>query len=970
VNLDPLTTSFTIGDLAWRALFFTWPYDINIIITSKRTMITSLQMMRMRFTIVGDREFENPIALVSNKQRINSDILSKRVMAWGGPLIDGGVGVQFGHILRAAVKRLLQGAFTRYVGCGDEIESVVDFADVNSIHINKYVVSPKFAYLSIPGKYAEPAAFNNAQMTAWINAQAKGADRPLRRALFNWAVNLDFLAPRATYSYRLLSFADIQRGFADEGVPFIKPEIVLDESLVLQIDEPGMHLAFETPFTGTVVDAFGYAQPPGRIHSNELHYGADWWSDIPLHINPPFTAIILLRVTERLPMRRPFAFFFPLWEDAEFMTLLSTMPFYATKTILHHPDAKMRQDKTTPRFGMVHYTPQIPKRHRGFILKASGAGGSFWVKMDPSRRIDYDKFASDEVGWNVAAPFDDPAWWRVPSRIPGVYRHFSKAVLGYDGTKIMTGVIPWEVLHEQTTPDDILTFVAVPKADIERNARAKREQFLKEGRTPYQPTNSEEMFAWQVEMAAEARRRNIPIFGSFDEAEAYIMERRTPPPLSQKAEESLMLPVRSRWPGNVHIGSIRTYKGERHLVYPITSMTLRGSYFVPYTGARWAVLYNADLIVANELSYSPATPFDDNEQSRRLGEVVIIKRDIASYRYAIGDLPAAIFSVSNASNKRELVFSMLETLPHFIAVVPNSGARNWWPPGFNSITFDDAYMTVTGPQLFKDWTYSPDEFLDYNVYSIADFLTAMSVTGEPGREKYLSLGVAWDASHPFNDAWFVVTKGITLFDTSRQTWINSQTQYIKTLSILLRTIFGLNDSSLHEARFRVVSDLIPITPVEGFEITGSVTFHGASIYINVAGHLINMLLWSHFGVVDFRRYLDTIEDNSFVHFMKRDISSFVVVEPVRSPRSLWHGYLDWLLALACYRWYCKELNLQYKVDTVKYILQRLDRISAAADGFRVSEGWHGSRHRESAGDPPPIEDCRENIVDLRASLTR
>jgi hypothetical protein len=75
--------------------------------------------------------------------------------------------------------------------------------------------------------------------------------------------------------------------------------------------------------------------------------------------------------------------------------------------------------------------------------------------------------------------------------------------------------------------------------------------------------------------------------------------------------------------------------------------------------------------------------------------------------------------------------------------------------------------------------------------------------------------------------------------------------------------------------------------------------------IAVSGHLVNLLLKAHFEVVDFRRYMEVIEDNiknalKLVTTAQQRLVLRIPGESGSDDGMLWHNYIEWKLAIYVY----------------------------------------------------------------------
>jgi hypothetical protein len=224
--------------------------------------------------------------------------------------------------------------------------------------------------------------------------------------------------------------------------------------------------------------------------------------------------------------------------------------------------------------------------------------------------------------------------------------------------------------------------------------------------------------------------------------------------------------------------------------------------------------------------------------------------------------------------------------------------------------------TSIGSQVFQDHVFSVAELLGMS----CRIVTPQWLLGH--------FGGSWDSRSHFLNRWVVLINDEDDFRESKwQDSIWSQTPLSKNVSLVLRRLFSLKDSSLHSIRSKVLGD-------DGFEVIQSARVNGRKkingrwFYVAVAGHMINMMLSMSYYPVDFVRYFDQIETNLITvsgkntEWTKRRKELF---EEDRRPR-LWHSYLDYRYAIEVVRSMNANLSLNIAESVFNYASSRLNSL--------------------------------------------
>jgi hypothetical protein len=250
-----------------------------------------------------------------------------------------------------------------------------------------------------------------------------------------------------------------------------------------------------------------------------------------------------------------------------------------------------------------------------------------------------------------------------------------------------------------------------------------------------------------------------------------------------------------------------------------------------------------------------------------------------------GTLVTALFAPSNTINPRSAWHQLMKHR-HYVITMPYRREM------------DDEIWEGE----YSDYLYTADELSPF--LPIADFIGMISNRGMEKEGADLTTGEA--------KKWVVIS---SIFRPSQfQLPLDNQTHWVKVLTIKMREKLGHNNETLHRIRklvarahgFETLPDSDPVTAVDG---EGSV---------EIAGHLINMLLASHVYPVDVVRYSGMIRAN---------LDGERTVEPTMEPfEDMWHREIDWRLALEVYVLMAKGLGLRVNHNLVDLVAMRLGRL--------------------------------------------
>jgi hypothetical protein len=299
----------------------------------------------------------------------------------------------------------------------------------------------------------------------------------------------------------------------------------------------------------------------------------------------------------------------------------------------------------------------------------------------------------------------------------------------------------------------------------------------------------------------------------------------------------------------------------------------------------------------------------------------------------------AIFSVSNASNYRELSRELAYRGVNVI--IPRKTHLNLERYG---ITEHNGILTsqIKG-RSFIDHTYSPSEFKYHNTMNMNDFFVYCdyNVDSYDGsrRDNYPRSG--FDGRHPFMNLWFIVMPVILPYQ-SWQTWFNSQTHLVRILTPSLRRVFGLDKDSLHLIRRKVAKafDYIPIkhSRVSGYKMVGDQRY-----YVAASGHMSNLLLVSPFTTVNWHLYIRSIWGNVQLYSRKKGMmkeynmlikKNMLAEANVRLGPVLWHSYDDYKLSIGVAFVTAFQLGIPIDIRAARLLLLELNDIRSKYPKFK------------------------------------
>jgi hypothetical protein len=277
----------------------------------------------------------------------------------------------------------------------------------------------------------------------------------------------------------------------------------------------------------------------------------------------------------------------------------------------------------------------------------------------------------------------------------------------------------------------------------------------------------------------------------------------------------------------------------------------------------------------------------------------------------------SLFAISNEENYKGVENEDLDALrrmKHYIAILPHMGAKEWWN-GFHDIMlsgdklFDRGFVDMLSwPRQGYSWTV-PNAMWALSKSSISEYDQI-----SPGWHALES----WNHSDPLSWLWYFETNMLR-YDES-ESMLSNQTWHVKFWTGVLREVLHHNKSSLHRIRAEAVKRAggIPIT--DGTRVNG--VYNAKPV--TVAGHLVNLLLASHYVCIDFARWMKTISGNIHGRAPKTVFEDVEVHE-------LWHSRDEWILAIDAYVLMAQGLSLDVRWDLVSWLKLELTELFVGND---------------------------------------
>jgi hypothetical protein len=266
---------------------------------------------------------------------------------------------------------------------------------------------------------------------------------------------------------------------------------------------------------------------------------------------------------------------------------------------------------------------------------------------------------------------------------------------------------------------------------------------------------------------------------------------------------------------------------------------------------------------------------DDNTPWFRMGLTRFRRGDIFEKRSTTDSFVVGLFSVSNIRNPvaLESLKKIAAVHDRYMILYGNEGAVKYWQDGLYGLSFKTGIVSGT----FRGKPVS-DHCLPINkrlprgakLMSITEFIAALRYNMPV---EFQGLTKAFEGNHPIMSAWCVVTNVLKDFvDPTYQTVFMSHTHMVRLPSLLIRNSLQLPRFDLALPRLLAgagyaVSLGLPYRMYEGqpsFRIGDS-----NPIFVDPSGHMINLMLLSTFGLIDYDHYLETVRANVIGWFEPR-----------------------------------------------------------------------------------------------------
>jgi len=303
----------------------------------------------------------------------------------------------------------------------------------------------------------------------------------------------------------------------------------------------------------------------------------------------------------------------------------------------------------------------------------------------------------------------------------------------------------------------------------------------------------------------------------------------------------------------------------------------------------------------------------------------------------IRPLYVGLYSLSNKMNPppRSVIESLLWQDKTFIVSFPLRQSHNMSP-----------FCIERGPkgELFVDHTASAEDFtgLDVNVYSGTDLESLFTCDMYGNRHKDSGMYATSRCSKHLRRYIFVVSRytwidGLIkqpMFVDDIQTWIQSQTQWARAVSVWIRHRLNLVQDDIYELRYRVVKLLDPKARKPDDEAKRVTARLSSGKYVAVSGHLINLLLFAHVGNIDVLRYLRTVEQNIRIssgmtihkhHSVFLENRLLGEDNDKSTVRFLWHSYVDFYYAVMTYYVMCIIFKESPNIKNILITLREIRR---------------------------------------------
>jgi hypothetical protein len=270
----------------------------------------------------------------------------------------------------------------------------------------------------------------------------------------------------------------------------------------------------------------------------------------------------------------------------------------------------------------------------------------------------------------------------------------------------------------------------------------------------------------------------------------------------------------------------------------------------------------------------------------------------------------SLFAISNESNYDGSYNADLEEIRKHdhIVLLPHVGASNWWNAYHEIVVTDKLY-----DRGFTDVLHTPRDGYSWTLPNALWGFSKLKISEYGDIDQVWRAASSWDHSNPLSWLWYIETNLLPRSDS--ESMIQNQTWNVKYWTGILREVLHHTKSSLHSIRAEAVSRQGGVALYDAKRVNG--VYKG--LPVTVAGHLVNLLLSSHYIVIDFGRWLDSIRGNV------AKLPSVTLFEDA-DRLELWHSMDEWLLAIDAYRIMAREMGLNVNEQKLSYIAREIKGI--------------------------------------------
>jgi len=311
----------------------------------------------------------------------------------------------------------------------------------------------------------------------------------------------------------------------------------------------------------------------------------------------------------------------------------------------------------------------------------------------------------------------------------------------------------------------------------------------------------------------------------------------------------------------------------------------------------------------------------------------MLVRDVDSY------MSIGLFSVSNCSNDRNLPIEILKNSEGpCMMLLPRK-----WPIDYPSLHIrrindgEKQYLISSEGKVYEDHCYEIFEFYNYGyVYQMRDIYVLAKKFGcmtLPG----------YEASDPYSGLWFVVTN--VNLGSYFQDWVTTQSLFMRIIPAEMRNSAGLSRQDFYKIRKELVLGTYPdIEPDDYYDF--AYRFKSKRYVADSSGHMLDLLVTSHFLVICMHRQMNMIASNVMsnchVPGVMKDFEHLCSQQLVAElswlePRVLWHSYHEFAASAWIYPEFMKQtFDIEGHMESRAYVLTKLKHIAHLYESFLTS----------------------------------